>query len=137
MELQWRVSKQGFHLLFVFVRLRLLTPQLVVYSLLKLQFDSNSAEISQKKKGGQPPEREDKVSLELTEEILQSMEVGMAFRDYVCVSVTLFLTCAIDCVKMSTFSYFANCELQFTQDKVISLLSVYSEVMAQKDFLKC
>ncbi|KAK2974575.1 hypothetical protein RJ640_016916 [Escallonia rubra] len=27
-------------------------------------------------------EREDKVSLELTEEILQSMEVGMAFRDY-------------------------------------------------------
>ncbi|KAL0379143.1 UNVERIFIED_CONTAM: protein ANTHESIS POMOTING FACTOR 1 [Sesamum radiatum] len=32
-------------------------------------------------KGGQP-EREDKVSLELTEEILQSMEVGMAFRDY-------------------------------------------------------
>ncbi|KAL0343106.1 UNVERIFIED_CONTAM: protein ANTHESIS POMOTING FACTOR 1 [Sesamum angustifolium] len=28
------------------------------------------------------PEREDKVSLELTEEILQSMEVGMAFRDY-------------------------------------------------------
>ncbi|KAL0350428.1 UNVERIFIED_CONTAM: protein ANTHESIS POMOTING FACTOR 1 [Sesamum radiatum] len=31
--------------------------------------------------GGQP-EREDKVSLELTEEILQSMEVGMAFRDY-------------------------------------------------------
>ncbi|CAL5369094.1 unnamed protein product [Camellia sinensis] len=31
--------------------------------------------------GGQP-EREDKVSLDLTEEILQSMEVGMAFRDY-------------------------------------------------------
>ncbi|KAL1569738.1 hypothetical protein AAHA92_01178 [Salvia divinorum] len=31
--------------------------------------------------GGQS-EREDKVSLELTEEILQSMEVGMAFRDY-------------------------------------------------------
>ncbi|KAL6227040.1 hypothetical protein ACLB2K_000999 [Fragaria x ananassa] len=28
------------------------------------------------------PEREDKVSLELTEEILQSMEVGLAFRDY-------------------------------------------------------
>ncbi|KAF4383220.1 hypothetical protein F8388_009251 [Cannabis sativa] len=27
-------------------------------------------------------EREDKVSLELTEEILQSMEVGMAFKDY-------------------------------------------------------
>ncbi|GMP27171.1 hypothetical protein CsSME_00003283 [Camellia sinensis var. sinensis] len=26
--------------------------------------------------------REDKVSLDLTEEILQSMEVGMAFRDY-------------------------------------------------------
>lgn len=32
--------------------------------------------------GGQS-EREDKVSLELNEEILQSMEVGMAFRDYV------------------------------------------------------
>lgn len=32
--------------------------------------------------GGQP-EREDKVSLELAEEIIQSMEVGMAFRDYV------------------------------------------------------
>ncbi|KAL5557567.1 hypothetical protein UlMin_039803 [Ulmus minor] len=31
--------------------------------------------------GGQS-EREDKVSLELTEEILQSMEVGMAFKDY-------------------------------------------------------
>lgn len=31
--------------------------------------------------GGQS-EREEKVSLELTEEILQSMEVGMAFRDY-------------------------------------------------------
>lgn len=31
--------------------------------------------------GGQP-EREDKVSLELAEEIIQSMEVGMAFRDY-------------------------------------------------------
>ncbi|KAH7519930.1 hypothetical protein FEM48_Zijuj08G0089600 [Ziziphus jujuba var. spinosa] len=31
--------------------------------------------------GGQS-EREDKVSLELSEEILQSMEVGMAFRDY-------------------------------------------------------
>lgn len=29
------------------------------------------------------PEREEKVSLELTEEILKSMEVGMAFRDYV------------------------------------------------------
>ncbi|KAI8541166.1 hypothetical protein RHMOL_Rhmol08G0040400 [Rhododendron molle] len=28
------------------------------------------------------PEREDKVSLELAEEIIQSMEVGMAFRDY-------------------------------------------------------
>ncbi|XP_050372332.1 protein ANTHESIS POMOTING FACTOR 1 [Argentina anserina] len=28
------------------------------------------------------PEREDKVSLEVTEEILQSMEVGLAFRDY-------------------------------------------------------
>ncbi|GAB4845067.1 hypothetical protein Ancab_038473 [Ancistrocladus abbreviatus] len=31
--------------------------------------------------GGQP-EREEKVSLELTEEIVQSMEVGLAFRDY-------------------------------------------------------
>ncbi|KAL6582744.1 hypothetical protein OROMI_004822 [Orobanche minor] len=28
------------------------------------------------------PEREDNVSLKLTEEILQSMEVGLAFRDY-------------------------------------------------------
>lgn len=28
-------------------------------------------------------EKEEKVSLELTEEILQSMEVGMTFRDYV------------------------------------------------------
>lgn len=28
-------------------------------------------------------EREEKVSLELSEEILQSMEVGMAFKDYV------------------------------------------------------
>ncbi|KAL1810188.1 hypothetical protein ACET3Z_027178 [Daucus carota] len=32
--------------------------------------------------GGVQSEREDKVSLELNEEILQSMEVGMAFRDY-------------------------------------------------------
>lgn len=32
--------------------------------------------------GGAPSEREEKVSLELTEEILQSMEVGMTFRDY-------------------------------------------------------
>ena len=32
--------------------------------------------------GGQT-DGEDKVSLELTEEIIQSMEVGMAFRDYV------------------------------------------------------
>uniref|UniRef100_A0A1D1ZF01 WD repeat-containing protein 82-B n=1 Tax=Anthurium amnicola TaxID=1678845 RepID=A0A1D1ZF01_9ARAE len=29
-----------------------------------------------------PPEREERVSLELTEEVLKSMEVGMAFRDY-------------------------------------------------------
>jgi hypothetical protein len=28
-------------------------------------------------------EREEKVSLELSEEILQSMEVGMSFKDYV------------------------------------------------------
>lgn len=35
--------------------------------------------------GGVQSEREDKVSLELNEEILQSMEVGMAFRDYVCI----------------------------------------------------
>ncbi|GAB2224274.1 hypothetical protein Droror1_Dr00005026 [Drosera rotundifolia] len=32
--------------------------------------------------GGQVVEREEKVSLELTEEIIQSMEVGLAFRDY-------------------------------------------------------
>ncbi|XP_028804996.1 protein ANTHESIS POMOTING FACTOR 1 isoform X2 [Neltuma alba] len=32
--------------------------------------------------GGTQPEREEKVSLELSEEILQSMEVGMAFKDY-------------------------------------------------------
>ncbi|OVA04907.1 WD40 repeat [Macleaya cordata] len=32
--------------------------------------------------GGGQSEREEKVSMELTEEILQSMEVGMAFRDY-------------------------------------------------------
>ena len=32
---------------------------------------------------GTQPEREEKVSLELSEEILQSMEVGMAFKDYV------------------------------------------------------
>ncbi|KAB2618163.1 WEB family protein [Pyrus ussuriensis x Pyrus communis] len=31
---------------------------------------------------GKGSEREDKVSLELTEEIIQSMEVGLAFRDY-------------------------------------------------------
>ncbi|GAY66783.1 hypothetical protein CUMW_251500 [Citrus unshiu] len=31
---------------------------------------------------GSQSEREDKVSLELSEEILQSMEVGMSFRDY-------------------------------------------------------
>ncbi|XP_049357440.1 protein ANTHESIS POMOTING FACTOR 1 isoform X1 [Solanum verrucosum] len=31
---------------------------------------------------GGPTDREDKVSLETTEEILQSMEVGMTFRDY-------------------------------------------------------
>lgn len=32
---------------------------------------------------GTQSEREEKVSLELSEEILQSMEVGMTFRDYV------------------------------------------------------
>ena len=32
---------------------------------------------------GSQPEREEKVSLELSEEILQSMEAGMVFRDYV------------------------------------------------------
>ncbi|KAF9620823.1 hypothetical protein IFM89_014760 [Coptis chinensis] len=32
--------------------------------------------------GGRESEREEKVSLELTEEIIKSMEVGMAFRDY-------------------------------------------------------
>lgn len=32
---------------------------------------------------GPQSEREDKVSLELTEEILQSMEIGMVFKDYV------------------------------------------------------
>ncbi|KAL9327379.1 hypothetical protein ACSQ67_008024 [Phaseolus vulgaris] len=32
--------------------------------------------------GGTQTEREEKVSLELSEEILQSMEVGMAFKDY-------------------------------------------------------
>ncbi|KAJ7953117.1 WD repeat-containing protein 82 [Quillaja saponaria] len=32
--------------------------------------------------GGTQSEREEKVSLELSEEILQSMEVGMAFKDY-------------------------------------------------------
>lgn len=36
--------------------------------------------------GGQT-EREDKVSLETTEEILQSMEVGMTFRDYVSLGI--------------------------------------------------
>lgn len=39
--------------------------------------------------GGQT-DGEDKVSLELTEEIIQSMEVGMAFRDYVNFSLCLF-----------------------------------------------
>ncbi|KAL9274700.1 ANTHESIS POMOTING FACTOR 1-like protein [Drosera capensis] len=33
-------------------------------------------------RGGQVVEREEKVSLELMEEIIQSMEVGLAFRDY-------------------------------------------------------
>ncbi|KAL6586207.1 hypothetical protein OROMI_002851 [Orobanche minor] len=32
---------------------------------------------------GSLPEREDNISLKLTEEILQSMEVGLAFRDYI------------------------------------------------------
>ncbi|KAI4327725.1 hypothetical protein L6164_020151 [Bauhinia variegata] len=32
--------------------------------------------------GGTQPEREEKVSLELSEELIQSMEVGMAFKDY-------------------------------------------------------
>lgn len=35
-------------------------------------------------------EREEKVSLELSEEILQSMEVGMAFKDYVSISTVSF-----------------------------------------------
>lgn len=34
-------------------------------------------------KMGTQMEREEKVSLELSEEILQSMEVGMSFKDYV------------------------------------------------------
>ncbi|GAB2263211.1 hypothetical protein Droror1_Dr00004208 [Drosera rotundifolia] len=32
--------------------------------------------------GGQVVEKEEKVSLELTEEIIQSMKVGLVFRDY-------------------------------------------------------
>lgn len=40
--------------------------------------------------GGQT-EREDKVSLETTEEILQSMEVGMTFRDYVSLGIWITL----------------------------------------------
>lgn len=39
---------------------------------------------------GIQPDREEKVSLELSEEILQSMEVGMAFRDYVTFSSQFF-----------------------------------------------
>ena len=39
---------------------------------------------------GSQSEREDKVSLELSEEILQSMEVGMSFRDYVREPSTFF-----------------------------------------------
>ncbi|RZB58096.1 Protein ANTHESIS POMOTING FACTOR 1 isoform A, partial [Glycine soja] len=35
-------------------------------------------------------EREEKVSLELSEEILQSMEVGMSFKDYVSISAITF-----------------------------------------------
>lgn len=46
------------------------------------------------KKGVQ---REDKVSLELTEEILLGMEVGMAFRDYVCISASFFENSQFDC----------------------------------------
>ena len=40
---------------------------------------------------GSQSEREDKVSLELFEEILQSMEVGISFRDYVRESSNKFL----------------------------------------------
>ncbi|KAK9217433.1 hypothetical protein WN943_006060 [Citrus x changshan-huyou] len=36
---------------------------------------------------GSQSEREDKVSLELSEEVLQSMEVGISFRDYVLMMV--------------------------------------------------
>ena len=40
---------------------------------------------------GSQSEREDKVSLELSEEVLQSMEVGISFRDYVRESSNKFL----------------------------------------------
>lgn len=39
---------------------------------------------------GTQVEREEKVSLELSEEILQSMEVGMSFKDYVSISAITF-----------------------------------------------
>lgn len=39
---------------------------------------------------GTQTEREEKVSLELSEEILQSMEVGMAFKDYVSIFKVMF-----------------------------------------------
>lgn len=41
---------------------------------------------------GAQSEREEKVSLELTEEILQSMEVGMTFRDYVILLILHLIT---------------------------------------------
>lgn len=53
---------------------------------------------------GTQPEREEKVSLELTEEILQSMETGMVFRDYV-----------ISTLFVRTLSYFCfKKKIQFT-----------------------
>lgn len=45
---------------------------------------------------GTQTEREEKVSLELSEEILQSMEVGMAFKDYVSNSTITFSVLILD-----------------------------------------
>jgi len=45
---------------------------------------------------GTQTEREEKVSLELSEEILQSMEVGMAFKDYVSDSDIIFSVLILD-----------------------------------------
>lgn len=63
---------------------------------------------------GTQTEREEKVSLELSEEILQSMEVGMAFKDYVSNSTITFSVLILDLGSVSNVLGIGNLKICFS-----------------------